>query len=289
MKSVLIKMREYNDTASPTEREIIHYVLTHAEEVVDLSIHELAAKSYSSSATILRLCRKLGLDGYRQFRLTISYELAWRKKSTEMEKKEITRMDSLEEIVEKITHKNIVSLEDSRELVDYATLEKCVTLLCSCKTVVLYGIGSSLFVAKDAYLKLLRLNKPCIVNDDWHTQLVQARNMTADDVGIVISYSGQTVEMLECIKAMRSNGVPVISITRYGMSPISRLSTYNLYVAANESIFRSGAMSSRISQLNLIDILYTAYASRTYDASVSTLSKTHIYKPGFTGIKNKEL
>lgn len=281
MKSVLIRMREFSETASPTEREIIQYVLENTEAAMELSIHQLAAHTYSSSATILRLCRKLGLEGYRQFRLTISYELAWRKKSADEEKKDITRMDSLQEIVEKTTYKNIVSLEDSRELVDYAMLEKCVDLLINCKTVVLYGIGSSLFVAKDAYLKLLRLNKPCIVNDDWHTQLVQARNMTEEDVGIVFSYSGQTVEMVECIKSMQENQVPVITITRYGVSPVSRLSTYNLYVAANESIFRSGAMSSRISQLNLVDILYTAYATRTYDASIAKLSKTHIYKPGF--------
>ena len=37
-------------------------------------------------------------------------------------------------------------------------------------------------------------------------------------------------------------------------------------------------MSSRISQLNIIDILYTAYANRQYEYSLKQLRKTHIKK-----------
>ena len=103
--------------------------------------------------------------------------------------------------------------------------------------------------------------------------------MTKEDVGLVVSYSGQTVEVLECMKAMRENDVPIISITRYSPSPVSELSTYNIYVAANESTFRSGAMSSRISQLNVVDILYTAFANSEYEYCLERLSKTHIDKP----------
>ena len=52
----------------------------------------------------------------------------------------------------------------------------------------------------------------------------------------------------------------------------------HLYTTANESLFRSGSMSSRISQLNIIDILYTAYANSEYDYAMAELKKTHIKK-----------
>ena len=58
------------------------------------------------------------------------------------------------------------------------------------------------------------------------------------------------------------------------------LADYKLYTAANESVFRSGAMSSRLSQLNVIDILYTALANDSYEQTVEQLSRTHIHKPG---------
>ena len=60
----------------------------------------------------------------------------------------------------------------------------------------------------------------------------------------------------------------------------AQLADHVLYVAANESLFRNGAMSSRLSQLNVMDILYTAYASRNHEDTMRRLTKTHIYKPG---------
>ena len=119
-----------------------------------------------------------------------------------------------------------------------------------------------------------------VVNEDSHSQLLQARNATAQDVGIVFSYSGQTMEMIQCIKEMKAGGAPVIAVTRYYPSEVAQLADHVLYVAANESLFRNGAMSSRLSQLNVMDILYTAYASRNHEDTMRRLTKTHIYKPG---------
>ena len=140
-------------------------------------------------------------------------------------------------------------------------------------------IVASLCAAKDAYLKFLRLNKPCIVNEDWHSQLLQARNAAPEDVGIVFSYSGQTQEMVECMRALKENGTPCIAITRFAPSQVAKLADHLLYIAANESLFRNGAMSSRLAQLNVVDILYTAFASAEYDHCLHQLARTHIQKP----------
>ena len=72
---------------------------------------------------------------------------------------------------------------------DLDELQSCVDILEKAKTIGLFGIGSSLLAARDMYLKFLRLNKPCICNDDWHSQLVCARNLTKEDVAVIFSYS----------------------------------------------------------------------------------------------------
>lgn len=279
MKSALLRIREARGSISPTEREIADYLLQHPEDVIDLSIHELAKRTFSSPSTIIRMCHRVGFDGFKEFRKAVTYEMAVRRQNEENAQKEITRSDSLDDIVEKITYKNIMSLEDTKNLLDTETLGKCVELIRSCRMVLLFGMGASLCAAKDAYLKFLRLNKPCMINEDWHSQLLQARNTCAQDLGIVISYSGNTVEVIECMKAMQENRTPIIAITRCVNSPVSELADYKLYTTANESIFRSGAMSSRISQLNIIDILYTAFANSEYEGCLEQLSKTHIKKP----------
>ena len=265
MQNVLLRLREVQPSLSSTERQIAQFILDNPDETTTLTIRELARRSFSSPSSVVRICRVIGFQGYK--------ELSHREK-------DITPQDSLQEIVEKVTHKNIQSLLDTQRLLLLDELEQCVELIANARTVLLFGIGSSLCVAKDTYLKFLRLDKPCVVNEDSHSQLLQARNATAQDVGIVFSYSGQTMEMIQCIKEMKAGGAPVIAVTRYYPSEVAQLADHVLYVAANESLFRNGAMSSRLSQLNVMDILYTAYASRNHEDTMRRLTKTHIYKPG---------
>ncbi|MDF2594900.1 MAG: ybbH 1 [Clostridia bacterium] len=278
MKSVLVRLREYNNEASLTEKTIIAYILKHVEAISAMTIYQLAEQTFSSPSSVIRMCQKNGFKGYKDFIRALIYEMAVRKHSQQEEKKEITKADRIEEIVDKVTYKNIISLEDTKSLIDFEVIKSCIQLLGRCKNVCLFGMGSSLLVAKDAQLKLMRLDKRCTVNDDWHVQLLTARYMSPEDVGIILSYSGQTTEMIECAKAMKESGAKIISITRYGSSPLALLCDYNIFVAANEAIVRSGAMSSRISQLNIIDILYTGYVNTQYEKSLEQISKTHIQK-----------
>ena len=280
MSSALLKLREQSSRFSPTEQEIAAHILDDPRLVVDMSIHELARHTFSSASTIVRLCHHTGFAGYKEFRKAVSYELAMREQSKRQEQKDIEQSDSLQDIIDKITYKNIVSLEETKELMDVQVLRSCVELIKNARVIYLFGLGASLCAAKDAYLKFLRLNKICVINEDWHSQLLQAKNAGKEDLGIVISYTGATVEVIECMKCMKENHTPIIAITRCVNSPVSELADQKLYTTANESVFRSGAMSSRISQLSIIDILYTALANEQYEASLEQLSRTHIRKPG---------
>lgn len=279
MKSVLLRLREYYNQSSPTEAEIIDFIFDNPKRAVECNIHQLSELTFSSPSSIIRLCKKINFDGYKEFRRELIYELATFENTSTLKEEEIKRDDDIRAIAEKVTYKNVKTMDDTLGLLDFETIEQCVDQICKAKTVYLFGLGSSLLVAKDAHMKFVRLNKPSCICEDWHLQLLQARNMTSEDLGIVISYSGQTQEMIDCAKAAKGGGAPLISLTRYGPNPISALCDLNIYIAANESIFRNGAMASRITQLNIIDILYTAYANRNYERSIEKLVYTHIEKP----------
>ena len=196
----------------------------------------------------------------------------------------ITREDSVEAIIYKVTQKNIESLENTRKLLEPKTIIKCVELLENSRTVTLFGLGTSLLVARDLYLKLLRADVICNICDDWHAQLLTARNLQEKDLAIIISYSGLTEEMIQCGMEAKRNGAKIIAITRTVESPLVEVADYVLPVAATELIHRSGAMSSRISQLNIIDILFTTYVNRNYEFCMKQFGRTHIQKKG--GLEN---
>ena len=279
MSNALLRLREQSQSLSNAEREVAEYIMANPQLVVDLSVHELARNTFTSASTIVRLCSRTGYSGYREFRKALTQELAQREQTRKTEQKELLRSASLEAIIDKVTWLNVNSLEETRMLLDVDVLRECVDMVRKARVIYLFGMGASLCAAKDAYLKFLRLNKLCVINEDLHSQILQARNATSEDLALVISYSGATTEIIECMRTLKENKTPIIAITRCVHSPVSELADQKLYTAATESLFRSGAMSSRMSQLNVVDILYTALANEEYEQTMEQLSRTHIRKP----------
>lgn len=279
MENALLKLKEHIDSLNPAERAAADYILQFPEEASRISIHQLAEKAYASPSAVVRMCHTLGFAGFKDFRRSLLTELAAEQAKENTAAKQIAREDSFDDIIHKITSINIQSLHETERLMDPKVLKSCVELMRRSEKVLFFGLGASWLAARDGYEKLLRINKPCILNEDWHLQLLSAINSTRHDVGIMISYSGHTTEMIECMKALKENRTPVIAITRSVKSPISDMADFRLYTTTNESLFRSAAMSSRISQLNIIDILYTAFANLDYRNSLTQLRKTHIHKP----------
>jgi len=280
MKGLLVRIEDYVHNAGEAEKKLMERLLKQPETVLRKSIKELAKETYTSPATIVRMCKKLGCAGYKDFQNSLAYEVALFRESREIAFQKITQKDTVEDIIYKVTKKNIESLETTRKLIEPKTVTECVKLLEKSRTVTLFGLGTSLLVARDLYLKLLRADVICNVCDDWHAQLLTARNLRENDLAIVISYSGLTEEMLACAQEAKKNGARVIAITRAIESRLASTADYVLPVAATELIHRSGAMSSRISQLNVVDILFTAYVNRNYEFCMKQFGRTHINKEG---------
>ncbi|RFZ75866.1 MurR/RpiR family transcriptional regulator [Lacrimispora amygdalina] len=282
MKGLLVRIDDYVQNSGEAEKQLISRLQRNPESVLRKTIKEIAKETYTSPATIVRLCKKLGCKGYKDFQSTLAYEVALFRESRDIAFQKITQKDTVEDIIYKVTKKNIESLETTRKLLEPKIITDCVKLLETSRTVSLFGLGTSLLVARDLYLKLLRADVICSLCDDWHAQFLTAKNLRAGDVAIVISYSGLTEEMLQCAKEAKANGAKVIAITRAVESKLAAEADFVLPVAATELIHRSGAMSSRISQLNVVDVLFTAYVNRNYEFCMNQFGRTHIQKDGGT-------
>ncbi len=278
MKNVLLLLRENQGSMSTAEAAVAKYICESPEECAHLTVRELAEKTFSSPSSVVRMCRTVGFAGYREFRQELLLDVHNLGEAGAHEETELDGTATVAQILDSITQRNIQCLKDTRYLLEEKEVETCVELLRHARTVLLFGIGASLCVARDAYLKFLRVDKPCVLNDDWHSQLLQARNATREDVAIIFSYSGQTKEMIECMEALGENGCPRIAVTRSVPSPVAKLADHCLYTATNEFTFRIGALSSRMAQLNVVDILYAAYVNAEYDYCMKRFVITHILK-----------
>lgn len=278
MSSVLLRLRELDDSLSTAEKHIAKYIRSNAQEATTMTIHQLAEKSFTSPSSVVRLCTRAGFSGFKELKHALTVELATLNLDTQRKNIKVDNEDLIPTVIDKVTYQNIQSLEETVHLLDANAIEHCVDLLFQCKRVLLFGIGSSQLVAQDFYLKLLRLNKDVVVNQDIHSQLLQAKNSSSNDIAMIYSYSGETSEILDLLDYLQINKTPIVSITRYVHSQLSKRSTYCLYTSASEPLFRHGAMSSRLAQLNINDILLSVLINKDYNKNMSQLTFTHIKK-----------
>lgn len=273
--NILLKLRDYKDSLTPAERKVAEYVLEYPEEVPKCSIKKLAIKSKTSDASVVRLCKTLGFEGFREFIVRISAETASKDFEPDDEYKDIQPGDDLNLIIRNVSKNNCKSIEDTLSIIDKASISEAVDLLSSSKRIFFYGIGASGLVCMDAQQKFMRINKNCLACTDGHTQLTSACMLTSEDVAVFISNTGNTKEIVDTLKLVRDSKATIIAITKYGKSILSENSDIVLYFSTPEVSIRSGAMGSRIAMLNIIDILFSGVASTEYKSIRKYLDKTH--------------
>ena len=126
---LLLRLRERELSASPTERNVIAYVSAHPHEVVGLSVRGLADATFSSPSSILRFCKRLGFAGYKEFQRELIAELALLGDKKDVALEDISMDDSVERIVGKVMKSNVRTIEATARTLDYTVLERCAAYL----------------------------------------------------------------------------------------------------------------------------------------------------------------
>ena len=274
MTGCCLRIKEAMQSLAPMEQKVAGFILDFPEEVVGMSIDELAASCSTSTASVVRLCKSVGYSGFKEFCRVLDSDLANQQSNIVYE--EIHPGDSLEAIVSSVSKSDMKAIEGTLSLVDMTELGKAVDALCAAPRIDFYGVGTSGLVALDASNKFIRINKFTVAHADPHEQILSATSLRPGDAAVLFSYSGETRDTTETCEIVKATGATIITVTRYGKNQLNELADIRLFTSSAESMIRSGAMGSRIGQLTMVDILYTAVCSRLYGDVKPYLDKTRL-------------
>ena len=269
-----LRIKEIFHTLPPKERIVAEFILNSPNDVIHMSMEELARSCGVSLSAIGRLAKNLGYGGFKEMIRLLSNELALESQQGEMKYQEIHPGDPVPEIFRNMCLCEIEAIQNTISVMDIQQLELAVDLLCKAQRIDFYGVGASGLVAEDAHLKFLRINKPTACSSDPHTQRLTIASLQPNDVAVLISYSGETNDILHLAHQLKELNIPIISLTRSSKNTLADLANIHLFSSSTESLIRSGTMTSRISQMVVVDALYTAVCSRMYDQVKPYLDKT---------------
>ena len=254
---ILTRLKQIIEDLSPSERKVAQYILDNPKETMKLSVQEIAEASGSSSAAVLRLCKHIDVKGFTELKNMLFDSLSGEENTKPYYIPDFDKEADGEAIVSKLVFAVCMNAQMLTAILSYKDIEEAARLILSAKKILFIGIGASRLVALDFQQKLMRLGIYSSAPDDYDLMLLSSSGLGKDDVVVSISYSGETPIVKKATKTAKSNGARVIAITRYGSTSLSHMADCLLNVPASESTFRQGATISRISQLMVVDALYS--------------------------------
>ncbi|OXS74198.1 MurR/RpiR family transcriptional regulator [Domibacillus enclensis] len=254
-----------------SEKKIADFIQSNREEIIHLSITEVAERSGTSESSVVRLCKRLGYKGFQDLKIYLAKEVIQPEEQTY---ENIEEGDDMSTIKKKVFQSNIQALYDSLEVCDEMSLKQAVDIIKEAKLIEFYGTGGSGTVALDAQHKFLKIGIKASAYTDSTLQAMSASVLTKQAVVIGISHTGSSTDILNSMRIAKASGAMLVCITNSSKSPLTKISDIVLQTASSETLFHTDAISSRIAQLTVIDILVAAIANEKYHYYYENLQKT---------------
>lgn len=257
--NLLQYIRQNYESFTEREKRIADYLLNDNNDIIEMSAKEIGDTTNTSAPTVVRFSKKLGFSSLNEMKIKLSISLSNSKNKEEFEY--LDRDLSTKSIISGVKQSIHTIIDETVNLISECELDNAIDLLSKAKNIYVFSVGVSNLVGLDLYYKMSRINKRCIAHSDTHLQITSSALMEEGDVAVAISYSGDTKEVILCAENAKKNNIPLIVITKASINnSLEEYSDVTLHVPFVEKSLREGAMTSRISQLAIIDMLFLGIA-----------------------------
>lgn len=256
---------------TPLEAKVAADILARKDIDEAMPLRDVAAVSGVSEAMVVKVAKKLGFTGFRDFRQGL---VDYYRSDIAALHAEISADDTSGEIVQKVFRTAMQALEETFAILDLEAFDRAADVLHRARQRDLYGLGGSAQIARDVSHKFLRIGIRSSVFDDAHMMMMSAALLGPDDVAIAFSHSGSTAAVIDAVDLARRNGARTIAVTNYPDSTLARAVDVVLCSTAQNNPLLGENATARIAQLNLLDALFVAVAQRDRAAADQNLART---------------
>jgi RpiR family carbohydrate utilization transcriptional regulator len=266
---ILPRLEGMMDSMTRSEVRIAKQILAAPNEFVRSSVRSIAADLGVSEPTILRFCRAVGCEGFKDLKFRLIQELALTQAKSDQASRAAhapgaANVSSGDKVPDddRVFDTIIEALTRTRDTLVHKDLASAARAIAKAGRVAVYGIGgSSATLAAEAHVRLFRFNIPIMVFTDGYTQRMSAAILSEGDVALFISSTGRPRELQESLELAKYYKATCIAITDKD-TPLARDADICLHVglaAAGVEEIQPNPM--RFAQLYVIDRLAYAVAA----------------------------
>lgn len=268
---VISALREQDGHLAAREQKVADYVKEHLDQISTMTIAELADAAGVSTPTVIRFCRSLGCDGFREFKLRLAQNLAVSMQY--MHVNEEGEPPELNSVIDRVTSSLLTTVETLRRQLKPEPLEEAARDIRLARQVVIGGIGGgSSMVAEEAANRFFRLGIPTVAVNDSYLLQMRAATLQKDDLLLLISASGEADALIAAARIAAGYGARVITMTRSD-STLARTAHVLIGLDLSEDTDINKPTASRYAFLVVLDAVAMMLARAQQEKSAENLRR----------------
>lgn len=275
MLLVLEQLKEQQNFTQ-TEKRIANYILQDLSKIPVIYIEDLAKVTYTSHSAIIRLCKKIGFNGFRDFKIAISTIVHSQLHAPGQVDANFPfeENDSPMVIAKKMADLTVATVKKTLVQLDDDLLNEIVETLSQAERVFLFARGDSQIRARSFQNKLVKINQFYILAEDYSDGYWNAANLTQKDCALFISYSGIVPQYERILQHFYNEKIPTILLTGSNQSNLAKYASTTLVTIQEEYDFaKIGTFSSQVAFEYILDTLFSILYAKEYRQNLLNLKE----------------
>ena len=268
--NLFINLKENKDL-SKNERILANYILKHPEDVLKMSSKDLGKVCFVSTATVYRLCDKLGLSGFSDLKIKITSSLDDYRKSNENFNFDfpVNQFQTHYEIIQKIKEDYEQTLNLTANLFSLDQLRLIASAMEKSQIIDVYTSAGNINFALNFQFQMQEIGIQVNVPIDEYQQRLTAASSNENHLAIIITFGGRGILSDILPRILHKVKTPIVLISSYDYTFKDFDPDYQLYISSYENHYKKiSSFSTRLSILYILDVLYTCYFKLDYQENI---------------------
>ncbi len=268
--NLFINLKENKDL-SKNERVLADYILKHPKDVLKMSSKDLGKVCFVSTATVYRLCDKLGLSGFSDLKIKITSSLDDYRKSNEDFNFDfpVNQFQTHYEIIQKIKEDYEQTLNLTANLFSLDQLRLIASAMEKSQIIDVYTSAGNINFALNFQFQMQEIGIQVNVPIDEYQQRLTAASSNENHLAIIITFGGRGILSDILPRILHKVKTPIVLISSYDYTFKDLDPDYQLYISPYENHYKKiSSFSTRLSILYILDVLYTCYFKLDYQENI---------------------
>lgn len=266
---------------SKSEQELHKYICSHLDEVRHLTIRELANRAGTYPNTVVRYYKKLGYEGFTEFKSSIQSDL----KELDYEEFMIHASEQVIHTVNKmeVLYQNVV--KETKQRLSISQMQQILEEMNRRKFIDFIVYDANKALAEYASHYFFITGKICNVYTSVDEQILFAMNADPKDhIIFMISRSGASKRMVKVAKIMHERGMFTVLFSKSKKTIVSSYCKETVTAPYDHDFEKLGDCIFYTSVKYLLDCMIGSYYASNYD---ETLENVEDYRKEYLGVETQ--